>query len=544
MQRMMDRAATVRDFQPLPRSFFEEKVVPEREVTVEQQPLAIGTPFYYSFHFLDKYFTALTKLDYPKELISLYFPVQGEDETDEMVLMFKDQYEHKYKSITTVKRPVFTEGISRYHCMCVNVCSQRNWIVEQSKPLDLLFIGHDNFLPRDAINRLLTCKAYGADIMAGVYAFYAGGLGLTSFFKMDDTRYTTGVLQENGKLWVPTCLLGHKVWTATAGMDSTFVRREVLNENSFEIKATLADSGWSDDVKFCSNAIEKGFKVMTDYGMFVEHWGFKIQFLQPPVNWKTQILCSIETATMKRRMALHRWRETTLEEPADIATYIQESIQALKKQVSKCQTIKDYVTLAMKHRGGHPDIRPAQSDQEITALLKKVEELKPKIVVEIGTYKGGTLFLWCSVAHPDATLISVDLPKGHPEAHFGGGYLPSKIPFFESFAHAQQKVHLVYGKSCLPSTIKKIKKILDGRKIDFLFIDGDHRYPGVKCDFTNYSPMVRKGGIIAFHDILHHPQQPSCKVEILWKEIKNDFRHEEFIHKPPIHKMGIGVIYV
>jgi hypothetical protein len=33
-----------------------------------------------------------------------------------------------------------------------------------------------------------------------------------------------------------------------------------------------------------------------------------------------------------------------------------------------------------------------------------------------------------------------------------------------------------------------------------LFIDGDHRYEGVRRDFEMYSPLVGAGGLIAFHD--------------------------------------------
>jgi hypothetical protein len=40
-----------------------------------------------------------------------------------------------------------------------------------------------------------------------------------------------------------------------------------------------------------------------------------------------------------------------------------------------------------------------------------------------------------------------------------------------------------------------------------LFIDGDHTYEGVRRDFEMYSPLVRKGGIIAFHDIYPGPEE-------------------------------------
>jgi predicted O-methyltransferase YrrM len=38
------------------------------------------------------------------------------------------------------------------------------------------------------------------------------------------------------------------------------------------------------------------------------------------------------------------------------------------------------------------------------------------------------------------------------------------------------------------------------KPIDFLFIDGDHRYEAVRRDWDEWSPHVRPGGIIALHD--------------------------------------------
>jgi hypothetical protein len=38
-------------------------------------------------------------------------------------------------------------------------------------------------------------------------------------------------------------------------------------------------------------------------------------------------------------------------------------------------------------------------------------------------------------------------------------------------------------------------------KIDYLHIDGDHSYEGVKKDFELYSSIVSENGIITIHDI-------------------------------------------
>jgi predicted O-methyltransferase YrrM len=39
----------------------------------------------------------------------------------------------------------------------------------------------------------------------------------------------------------------------------------------------------------------------------------------------------------------------------------------------------------------------------------------------------------------------------------------------------------------------------DGQ-LDFIYIDGDHRYEGVLADLTNWKPKLRAGGIMAGHD--------------------------------------------
>lgn len=44
-----------------------------------------------------------------------------------------------------------------------------------------------------------------------------------------------------------------------------------------------------------------------------------------------------------------------------------------------------------------------------------------------------------------------------------------------------------------------------GSWIDVLLIDGDHSFEGVSLDFYRYSPLVKPGGLILFHDIRPEP---------------------------------------
>ncbi len=161
-------------------------------------------------------------------------------------------------------------------------------------------------------------------------------------------------------------------------------------------------------------------------------------------------------------------------------------------------------------------IMPLQIPEEILGLLRILNERKPRVVIEIGTAMGGTLFLFCRVADKDATIISIDLPGGM----FGGGYYWWRIPLYKRFTLPKQKLHLLRADSHSEETLDKVMNILGGKKADFLFIDGDHSYDGVRMDFEMFSPLVKEGGIIAFHDIVVHPAETGCKVSEFWDEIK------------------------
>jgi cephalosporin hydroxylase len=173
-------------------------------------------------------------------------------------------------------------------------------------------------------------------------------------------------------------------------------------------------------------------------------------------------------------------------------------------------------------------------------LLKLLSKLRPKTLLEIGTANGGTLFLFCQIASPTATIISVDLPSGP----FGGGYPEWKIPFYKSFATNKQKLYLIREDSHASTTLKYVEKILEGHKLDFLFIDGDHTYEGVKKDFEMYFPLVRKGGIIAFHDIMEHSPETGCEVSMFWDEIKHSYSSLEIVKDWNQKWAGRGVVYV
>lgn len=83
---------------------------------------------------------------------------------------------------------------------------------------------------------------------------------------------------------------------------------------------------------------------------------------------------------------------------------------------------------------------------------------------------------------------------------------------------------IIHGNSLHLGTQLKLKQRLDGRLINLLFIDGDHRYGAVKADWNIYSPLVKN--LVALHDInaswetmMDESREKIPSVKKLWNEL-------------------------
>jgi cephalosporin hydroxylase len=224
--------------------------------------------------------------------------------------------------------------------------------------------------------------------------------------------------------------------------------------------------------------------------------------------------------------------------------------RALRRRVRTVSSVDDALELAYEFSFGGIVFGPWQEPSEIRSLMHMVEAIRPQTVLEIGTSNGGTLFLFARVALPDALIVSVDLPRGQ----FGGGYPRWRAPLYQAFAADKQTIRLLRADSHAPETLEKVRAALNGRKVDVLFIDGDHTYDGVRQDFEMYGPLVREGGLVAFHDIV--PPRPNGplpwknedlqggEVSRFWAELRSSREVSEFVENWDSGRFGIGVITV
>jgi predicted O-methyltransferase YrrM len=178
-----------------------------------------------------------------------------------------------------------------------------------------------------------------------------------------------------------------------------------------------------------------------------------------------------------------------------------------------------------------------QNPAEIGALCDLVRQNNPKVILEIGTSQGGTLYLFSRLVEPGGLVISIDKP-GEP-----GSVRYVMRSVYQTFGKQNgAKVLTLDRDSHSPETHRELEQILAGRQIDLLFIDGDHRYDGVKADYQTYRQWIAPGGIIALHDIAIQENHATIDVPRFWRELVASSRScQEFVARPG-EGPGIGVI--
>lgn len=173
-----------------------------------------------------------------------------------------------------------------------------------------------------------------------------------------------------------------------------------------------------------------------------------------------------------------------------------------------------------------------QNETEMEFALKTVQAFRPKVIVEIGTAYNASIAAWCEIAKPELA-IGID-PLTLPET-------PEKGEMRKKLAQ-DYNIQIVPFRSEKPEAQQGLEKILNGRKIDFLFIDGEHLEEYVRYDYYQYLKYMNEPSLIGFHDIYYSKvlDKAGTGVWKVWEEAKSKYNYDELHYHS---SMGIGMVY-
>lgn len=134
-----------------------------------------------------------------------------------------------------------------------------------------------------------------------------------------------------------------------------------------------------------------------------------------------------------------------------------------------------------------------------------VENSNKKIALEIGSNYGGVAAGLCEIFD---YVLTIDIKH-----HDNFDLLKQKYPNY----------NYIICDSTSNDTINYLKSL--NIKFDFIFIDGDHSYDGVKSDYLKFKQFLDSDGYLGFHDIVSSVENRSnnIHVEKFWNEIKEQY---------------------
>jgi cephalosporin hydroxylase len=176
-----------------------------------------------------------------------------------------------------------------------------------------------------------------------------------------------------------------------------------------------------------------------------------------------------------------------------------------------------------------------QHESEIREfLLYILKEQEIHKILEIGTFEGGTAYIWAQLVeqYKDGKVICIDpcfTPEnGHPAEPsrrngliYKGKSCESKIIEIQGYSYEKE--------------VQKLTSLLINKigKVDLLFHDGDHHYDAVKFDIETYSKFIKPGGWIAICDWMDETHG----VSKYWKELKSQYKD---VYEFVIQKMSVN----
>jgi cephalosporin hydroxylase len=193
-----------------------------------------------------------------------------------------------------------------------------------------------------------------------------------------------------------------------------------------------------------------------------------------------------------------------------------------------------------------------QRIHEIIPLWELYVRMQPRIVLEVGTAQGGSFASWCHLGRNGSTIIAIDRSlddsrprpgesvdkmffNGTPRMYSQGGGI-------KSLAQRGQTVIGINGWTHDPAVQEELKRVLNHRKIDWVFHDASHSARMYEEDVEWMWPLLDKGGVWASHDIMPS-SHPDCNKSEYHQVMRDTFDYSamyEFRGSRSDDSMGIA----
>ena len=176
----------------------------------------------------------------------------------------------------------------------------------------------------------------------------------------------------------------------------------------------------------------------------------------------------------------------------------------------------------------------------IPFAFELVARLRPRVVVELGTYSGSSFAAFCQAVEAcgvDAKCYGIDLWEG--DIHMGK---------FDEELFREISEYLAKAFPGIATLVRKdfneASALFAAKSVDLLHIDGTHTFEAVGNDFHTWLPKMSERGVVLFHDVNVNventgPASAKFGVRRFFDSVKDRYPHLEFDHC-----WGLGMLVV
>jgi cephalosporin hydroxylase len=154
-------------------------------------------------------------------------------------------------------------------------------------------------------------------------------------------------------------------------------------------------------------------------------------------------------------------------------------------------------------------ISTLQNPMDAWIVQELISEVKPDLIIEAGTYHGGSAILWAMLqreVNPDGRVITIDIEDQREAA---------------AIAHpiARKRVEFLLGSSTDPEIVAQVQRRAEGRRV-LVLLDSLHTPEHVYEELKAYAHLVPVGGYVVVQDT------PVGPIEAIRRFIAEDPRFE------------------
>lgn len=172
--------------------------------------------------------------------------------------------------------------------------------------------------------------------------------------------------------------------------------------------------------------------------------------------------------------------------------------------------------------------------EHVAFAMFLVSVAKPKVLVELGTWRGVSYCAFCQAVKESRTetrCYAIDTWCGDEHAGTIGE---------EALLTLREHHDPNYGSfsSLIKSTFGEALRYFSDASVDLLHIDGFHTYDAAKRDFESWLPKMSERGIVLFHDL--NVREREFGVYRVWEELQAKYPSFAFVHGHGLGVLAVG----